>query len=167
VRFEVRDEGIGMDPDDVQRMFEPFAQADASTTREFGGTGLGLSISHRLVAAMGGTLRATSTPGSGSRFWFALDLDLAPDRPAPVAPRVLVVEDGEINQLIAEGVVEHLGHTVVTVVDEPHDVVVADARLATTYDGGAPVVVVDRPVRPADLAAAIDAALAPSRGQGA
>lgn len=159
VRFEVRDDGIGITPEDLSRVFEPFAQADASTTREFGGTGLGLTISRQLVTAMGGTLRAASTPGEGSRFWFDLDLEPVEVPPDPVPTRVLVVEDDEVNQLVAEGIVEHLGHLVVTDAIEPHDLVLADARLATSYAGDAPVVEVDRPLRPADLASRIDEVL--------
>ncbi|MEO9323070.1 ATP-binding protein [Nocardioides sp. C4-1] len=154
VRFEVHDDGIGIDPADLARVFEPFAQADASTTREFGGTGLGLSISRQLVAAMGGTLTADSTPGQGSVFRFDLDLGRAVE-PPPV--RVLVVEDGEVNQIVAEGIVEHLGHVVVTDPAEPHDVALVDD--AGGYAGPAPTVVVQRPLRPDDLRTALGAAL--------
>ncbi|WP_134765294.1 ATP-binding protein [Nocardioides sp. 1609] len=173
VCFEVTDTGIGVAAGDLQRIFEPFAQADASTTREFGGTGLGLSISLRLVEAMGGDLRAESTPGRGSRFWFTL-----PMRVAPPHRRVLLLEDGEVNRLVAEGILAHLDHDVVTGGDPADvDVVVADlGRLGDLDLGGTPtigiatgvddavreraraaglVTVVDKPIQPDALAAAL------------
>ncbi len=158
VCFEVTDSGIGIERDDLQRIFEPFAQADSSTTREFGGTGLGLTISQRLVAAMGGTLTATSTPGDGSRFWFTLRLARAPGR------RVLLVEDGEVNRLVAEGILTHLGYDVVLDADPSDvDVVVTDLeRVASLRTGGVPVVGVSKPIQPAELAAAMTAAQAQS-----
>jgi signal transduction histidine kinase len=74
VRIEVIDTGIGIDPRVLGRMFEPFTQADASTTRHYGGTGLGLAIARELVQRMGGTIDATSEPGRGSTFWLELPL---------------------------------------------------------------------------------------------
>ncbi|MFD1366055.1 PAS domain S-box protein [Actinoplanes sichuanensis] len=72
--FTVSDTGIGIDADQISRMFEPFTQADATNSREFGGTGLGLTISRQLVELMGGTLQADSEPGRGSRFHFTVAL---------------------------------------------------------------------------------------------
>jgi len=74
VEFIVKDSGIGIEPDKLDRLFEPFTQADASTTRLHGGTGLGLSISRQLCKIMGGKLSATSTPGEGSIFAATLPL---------------------------------------------------------------------------------------------
>jgi signal transduction histidine kinase len=112
VRFEVRDNGIGMDAATRQRLFERFTQADSSTTRRYGGTGLGLAISSRLVAMMGGTLEVESEPGHGSRFFFTLALPVAsapPRVPAssepstlPLRLRVLIAEDNLVNRKIIE-----------------------------------------------------------------
>ena len=75
IRFEVEDTGIGVDPKNIDKLFQPFSQADTSTSKRFGGTGLGLSICKTLVELMGGTLGVQSTPGQGSKFWFTLTLD--------------------------------------------------------------------------------------------
>ncbi|OSM07005.1 hybrid sensor histidine kinase/response regulator [Magnetofaba australis] len=80
LRFEVSDSGIGMDPDQKRRLFSPFSQLDASTTRHFGGTGLGLSICKRLVEMMGGRIWVNSEPGQGSVFFFTVRMS-APDEP--------------------------------------------------------------------------------------
>ena len=101
LRFEVRDTGIGMTPDEQRRLFQPFSQADASTSRRYGGTGLGLAISRQLVRLMGGEMEVESTPGAGSRFRFALRFAVqaeGKEQPAlAVGPaqgnRILIVDD--------------------------------------------------------------------------
>jgi signal transduction histidine kinase/ligand-binding sensor domain-containing protein/CheY-like chemotaxis protein len=90
IRVEVADTGVGIAPESQARIFDEFAQEDASTTRRFGGTGLGLAISRQLIELMGGRLEVSSTPGKGSAFSFELTLPLAdPASQMPAAPRSL------------------------------------------------------------------------------
>ena len=108
LHVEVSDTGIGIDEDELARLFEPFTQADSSTTRRFGGTGLGLAISVRLVEMMGGELTADSRRGHGSTFRFSARLGLAAGPRAsrrsrvalPENLRVLVIDDNATNRAI-------------------------------------------------------------------
>ncbi len=133
--FEVHDTGIGMDADTIARLFQPFTQADSSTTRRFGGTGLGLSISKHLVERLGGSIEINSHPGTGSTFSFTIRIGEIEDvarvsRPVPnvlpeprvkdaerAAPslsgvRILLAEDGEDNRRLLGYVLTAVGANV-------------------------------------------------------
>jgi signal transduction histidine kinase/ActR/RegA family two-component response regulator/HPt (histidine-containing phosphotransfer) domain-containing protein len=120
----VEDSGVGMNDEQMGRLFQPFAQADTSTTRRYGGTGLGLSIVRRLARLMGGDVVVASEPGRGSRFTVTLRLGAAPagateaEAPAPAlaapsaegeAPRLLVVDDHPVNREVLARQLELLG----------------------------------------------------------
>ncbi|HEX4197116.1 MAG TPA: ATP-binding protein [Caulobacteraceae bacterium] len=124
--FEVRDSGIGFEPDHAERLFSRFEQADGSITRQFGGTGLGLSISRQLAELMGGQISAAGKPGRGAVFTLMLPLPAARDAPAATEtvlerparpPRVLVVDDNETNRKVAELILAAIGAEVTCVED--------------------------------------------------
>jgi PAS domain S-box-containing protein len=138
VRFEVADTGIGIGAGAAQRLFEPFSQADSSTTRTHGGTGLGLSICRELVEMMGGKIGARGEPGRGSTFWFTADLELheaatAPEpAPAPAAPEpaevtILVVDDNAVNRMVAAEMLRKRGYRVEVAKDGEEAVAAAAA----------------------------------------
>jgi signal transduction histidine kinase/DNA-binding response OmpR family regulator len=107
LRVEVSDTGLGISPEAQARLFTPFTQADASTTRKFGGTGLGLAISKQIAESMGGSVGVRSTPGQGSTFWFTASVgvpDGPQDLPAPdvAGMRVLCVDRHPLNRYMAD-----------------------------------------------------------------
>ncbi|MEG3641515.1 ATP-binding protein [Magnetococcus sp. PR-3] len=122
LRFEVVDTGVGIAAADLERVFDPFCQADSAVNRHHSGTGLGLSICKRLVEVMGGEMWAESQEGQGSTFRFTLSLppvELKPEQlegaidPDDVFPmRVLLVEDDPVNQMVAVELLESAGHKV-------------------------------------------------------
>jgi signal transduction histidine kinase/ActR/RegA family two-component response regulator len=119
--LQVSDTGIGISPQALPRVFEPFSQADNSTTRRYGGTGLGLSITRQLVEAMGGDISVASIPDQGSTFTARLPFEVTTpskemrEGPAPAAAlhrlsgRVLIAEDNEINQVLAQQILKRMG----------------------------------------------------------
>jgi len=132
VLFEISDTGIGVPADVVERLFEPFSQADASTTRVFGGTGLGLAICKELIELMGGEIGVRNNEDKGSTFWFTLRLQvadgalgqvdevvesstLAQDYDANSGLHVLVAEDNHVNQMVINGFLHKLGCEVIIV----------------------------------------------------
>jgi PAS domain S-box-containing protein len=130
LRFDVEDTGIGIPEDKITTIFDPFVQADGSTTRLYGGTGLGLAISVKLVQMMGGQIGVTSEPGRGSRFSFTVKLKLAETRTDSAksdalipslepnrALRVLVIEDNIVNQEVIGRMLRQRGHEVTSAGD--------------------------------------------------
>lgn len=135
LRFDVIDTGLGLSPEDITRVFQPFSQADSSTSRRFGGTGLGLTISQRLANVLGGDIAVQSTPGKGSAF----SLTIAAQTPSvgtscgensepredfgrvvrscdlKEGTRILLAEDGPDNQRLIRHILEKTGATVTVV----------------------------------------------------
>jgi signal transduction histidine kinase/ligand-binding sensor domain-containing protein/CheY-like chemotaxis protein len=138
VRFDVVDTGVGIAPENQSRIFQEFAQEDASTTRRFGGTGLGLAISRQIVELMGGQLALVSAPGVGSTFSFELSVPLADAAAQPPAPRrsldglrVLVVhENAAARGLIGKA----LSDWAALPTEVPSLAEAAAASAAATYD---------------------------------
>lgn len=129
LEIKVNDSGIGIQPDVLETLFDPFKQADESTTRKYGGTGLGLAISKQIIELMGGSISAQSEPQIGSSFIVLLSLkrdeslhqeesvvcgyaDDAVTTSAKLLGHVLVVDDSEINRIIAQHMLEDFGLTV-------------------------------------------------------
>jgi PAS domain S-box-containing protein len=158
LRFAVRDTGIGISPENQQRIFAPFTQADASTTRHYGGTGLGLTISRNLVNAMGGRIWLESRPGRGSTFFFTVQLGVrigpcldhsddpsketfedSPLQGPASSLHVLMAEDVLPNQKLVAKILEKRGHSIVLANNgreaiewasrEPFDVILMDVQM--------------------------------------
>ena len=132
LEFSVTDTGIGVPVEKQKLLFLPFAQADSSTTREFGGTGLGLSIVQGLAELMGGEVGVESESGKGSRFWFRVRAGIVPEGAdsrhverkvesvaghGRMSGRVLVAEDNAINRKVVESLLSKLGVTIVVAMD--------------------------------------------------
>jgi CheY-like chemotaxis protein/nitrogen-specific signal transduction histidine kinase len=125
LKFAVEDTGIGLDPDEQARLFNPYQQADPTITRNFGGTGLGLSLVQKLASHMGGEAGVTSRKHEGSTFWFTVLCSAAQNQastgqasgetggPAPISARsanILVAEDNHINRMLITTYLEKFGH---------------------------------------------------------
>ena len=124
LRFEVADTGIGISAHGRARLFEPFSQADTSTTRKYGGTGLGLAICKRLSEAMGGAIGVDSEPGRGTTLWFTVEVGVAAESaPSPsqtlCGRRVLVVDDQPLGRRILREQLGAWGITVEEAADGP------------------------------------------------
>ncbi|MFM5586290.1 PAS domain S-box protein [Aeromonas rivipollensis] len=153
LRFEVEDTGIGISPEQCEKLFQAFEQADVSTTRKYGGTGLGLAITSRLATLMGGEAGVNSTLGQGSCFWFTAALSAGQgEAPHPLPPpqslaqtvfphtaRVLLVEDNAINREVVLELLCNSGLVIETAVNgqealtlvrqHPYDLILMDIQM--------------------------------------
>ncbi|OPY51246.1 MAG: hybrid sensory histidine kinase BarA [Methanosaeta sp. PtaU1.Bin060] len=153
LHFSVRDTGIGISQETGGRLFQPFSQADASTSRKYGGTGLGLAISKRLVELMGGRIWFESIEGKGSTFHFTIRAKASDDLPKRVATdltaqnapkkardlRILLAEDNMVNSRMATLMIKKLGYEVDSVANgrevlealerQPYDLILMDVQM--------------------------------------
>jgi len=149
--FSVTDSGTGISDEDLSRLFQPFTQVDASSTRRFGGTGLGLTIARRMANIMGGDISVTSTVGEGSCFTLSIEAEVVEwARPVVVAEmddavqgvqglRVLVVEDHPVNRMILEAWMSSASHVTATAengqlavdaaAEQPFDLIIMDVNM--------------------------------------
>ncbi|CAK3262785.1 two-component system, sensor histidine kinase and response regulator [Vibrio crassostreae] len=130
IRFAVRDTGIGIDSQQQKQIFEPFAQEDDSTTRQFGGTGLGLAISTQLVELMGGQIQLDSVKGEGSCFYFDLELPVDLILPKPSAATAEIYVLGNENML-SERIESDLNLYGLKVTDKTNDITAITEQLST------------------------------------
>ncbi len=156
LHLSVRDTGIGIPADRLDRLFQAFSQIDASTTRKYGGTGLGLAITQRLIELMRGRIWVETAPGQGSDFQFEIPLHPAPDLAPPSAAastrapidatlaqnhplRILLVEDNPVNQRVAHLLLQKMGYApefatngveaLAAVARQPFDVILLDVQM--------------------------------------
>ncbi len=149
--FSVTDSGAGIAPEDLDRLFQPFTQVDASSTRRFGGTGLGLTIARRMANIMGGDISVTSTLGEGSCFTMTVEAEVVEwTKPQPAEEiaaeveggaslRVLVVEDHPVNRMILEAWMTSSSHATVSAEngelavaaagEQPFDLIIMDVNM--------------------------------------
>ena len=152
VYFSVKDTGIGVSPENQERIFRSFEQAEKSTGRQYGGTGLGLAISSRLVRMMGGAIELDSAPGEGSDFHFTIVLpacqppeetvlaeEVVPEQSSIEGLHILLVEDNELNIEIAQSILEMNGATV----EQAHNGQEAVDRFTTSDPGEFDLILMD------------------------
>ena len=126
INFRISDSGIGMTHDQILKLFNPFQQADLSTTRKYGGTGLGLAICKRIVEMMKGELKVDSVPGKGSEFYFDITLAIHDNSIVPVTGvqsisglKVLLVDDSESARMVLQEMLQSIGFDVLVAEDAP------------------------------------------------